>query len=310
MNGKNEIDKLFDEPDLRSAVGEIKFACLYDYAYVIINLQLDQNRQLNSVVELVCPYLWTDSRVQPGDSSPNTERSNSENSIYNSFSQQFGKKLNNLISLGTHKVREDVFKRQRIDRQVKCLQSAYLLKYMREKKKSDFGSYFDYKAIDNPHHKDQQLSDEEEGDENHIYSKKDGGHGCSSGAKELHVRVMYFVDANGEVQIVHLKESPDMAQLNQHYCQHIKAKIGHPHKYEKQDQHVVVTYMRDKVTYQDTKFIGVGLIDRLIKADSVFGCRQEQSKNSNYIIARMNQDQYFCAFKQHNLQNHKPTSNG
>lgn len=77
------------------------------------------------------------------------------------------------------------------------------------------------------------------------------------------------------------------------------AKIGYPVDSLHQDEQVRVTYMTDKVTYDDPRYPGHGLIDLedMIPTSAEFGSFQEQCKNTNYIVASFDSLQYLYAFK-------------
>ena len=59
INGKNEVDKLFDET---SHFYEIKFVCLYDYSYLVINLLISPEGNIENSLEHVSPYILTKSK--------------------------------------------------------------------------------------------------------------------------------------------------------------------------------------------------------------------------------------------------------
>ena len=140
--------------------------------------------------------------------------------------------------------------------------------------------------------------------QNHHHDKEDNF------LEREHVRVFYFIDDNGQIQIINLEKKLDsvVQNSNKHYIQHIKTKIGHPHLYDKQDYSVVATYVKNNLAYQDVKFIGIGLIENFVDPDPAFSSRIEQMKNSNYIVAQTNLDQILCVYRKHNQIFHKPSA--
>ena len=150
-------------------------------------------------------------------------------------------------------------------------------------------------------------SDDMNKEEKIIYSQKKFLDKVDTRHDKEHVRILYFIDDNGQIQIVNLDGRHENEEVvNKHYIQHIKTKLGHPYVYDKQDFSVVATYVKNKLTFQDVKFVGIGLIENFIEPDPVFGSRYEQSKNSNYLVAQTNQDQILCVYKKHNQMIHKP----
>ena len=61
--------------------------------------------------------------------------------------------------------------------------------------------------------------------------------------------------------------------MNDYYRLHIYSKIGHPDRGGKSQ--VKVTYVKDMLTYEDTRFAGKGLIEYFVKADQAFGSRDQ-----------------------------------
>ena len=59
--------------------------------------------------------------------------------------------------------------------------------------------------------------------------------------------------------------------MNEYYRLHIQTKIGKPERgYEQQ---VKITYVKDGLTYEDTRFVGKGLIEYFVRADQSFVSR-------------------------------------
>lgn len=56
--------------------------------------------------------------------------------------------------------------------------------------------------------------------------------------------------------------------MNDYYRLHIKSKIGHPSENDKQQ--VKVLYIKNMLTYEDTRFPSKGLIEYFVKADQAF----------------------------------------
>ena len=113
---------------------------------------------------------------------------------------------------------------------------------------------------------------------------------------------------------MHLDESlatgmkiPNVHDMNEFYIYHINHKIAHPNLLKKDDLKVKVTYMKDMLTYEDTRFVGFGLIEQVITPDQSFDSRLEQSEFFNYMVAQTNRDQFFYAYKKHNLVHHSST---
>ena len=55
-NSKTDIEKLFIK-DTQTC--QIKFLCLYDYSYAVINLKLDEDSQLDCSLEHIKQYALT-----------------------------------------------------------------------------------------------------------------------------------------------------------------------------------------------------------------------------------------------------------
>ena len=84
--------------------------------------------------------------------------------------------------------------------------------------------------------------------------------------------ILFFIDEKGYVQIIHT-ETPnvgDIEKLNKYYGLHIKVKIGYPDFEGKDDQQVKVTFVKNNLTYEDTKFAGKGLFEYFVKEDISF----------------------------------------
>ena len=64
-----------------------------------------------------------------------------------------------------------------------------------------------------------------------------------------------------------------MQEMNEFYSLHIMTKIGHPHVLQKQDQQIKVTFVKDNLKYEDTKFPSRGLIEYYVKQDEAFQSR-------------------------------------
>ena len=63
--------------------------------------------------------------------------------------------------------------------------------------------------------------------------------------------------------------------MNDHYRQHIQSKIGH-NTNNKDVNPVKVTYVKNNLTFDDSRFAGKGLIEYFIKADQAFGSMEQQ----------------------------------
>ena len=55
------------------------------------------------------------------------------------------------------------------------------------------------------------------------------------------------------------------------------------------------------LTYEDTRFVGKGLIEYFVKVDQAFASRDQQQILSNYLVGQTGQDQYLYIYKQNNL---------
>lgn len=55
--------------------------------------------------------------------------------------------------------------------------------------------------------------------------------------------------------------------MSNYYKKHVITKIGHPDIHGKQNHQIKVTYLKDQLTYEDTKFAAKGLIEYFIQAD-------------------------------------------
>ena len=58
------------------------------------------------------------------------------------------------------------------------------------------------------------------------------------------------------------------------------------------------------LTYEDTRFVGKGLIEYFVKADQAFASRDQQQILSNYLVGQTGQDQFLYIYKQNNLYSH------
>ena len=58
--------------------------------------------------------------------------------------------------------------------------------------------------------------------------------------------------------------------MNDYYRLHIKSKIGNSSDSENNKQQVKVLYIKNKLTYEDTRFPSKGLIEYFVKADQAF----------------------------------------
>lgn len=67
---------------------------------------------------------------------------------------------------------------------------------------------------------------------------------------------------------------------------------------------IKAAYIKNKMTYEDIKFAGLGLAECFICADQTFSNRAQQCKFSNFVVAQTGQDQFLYVYKQHNLSSH------
>ena len=87
------------------------------------------------------------------------------------------------------------------------------------------------------------------------------------------MNVLFFIDENSEIQIVHtqsnfrnaVEQHNSLGEMNNYYRLHIKTKIGYPKRDERHQ--VKVTYVKNMLTYEDTRFVGKGLIEYFVKSD-------------------------------------------
>ena len=95
-------------------------------------------------------------------------------------------------------------------------------------------------------------SDDFENYEEIIYSQKAARDKVEHAHFKEHVRVLYFIDENSEIQIINLEKFDNedtKAATNKHNIEHIKTNNGHPYLYDKQDFSVVATYVRNQLTF-------------------------------------------------------------
>ena len=54
---------------------------------------------------------------------------------------------------------------------------------------------------------------------------------------------------------------------------------------------------KNKLSYQEPKFVGKGLIEYFVEADQAFNSRDEQSIYSNYLVSQIDQNQYLYTLR-------------
>ena len=82
----------------------------------------------------------------------------------------------------------------------------------------------------------------------------------------------------------------------QYYIEQIQIKTGNP---KAKDEQIRVTYVSDKMSYDEVRFAGIGLIDEFIHDSNDFETRELQSQQSNYLVASAGSYQYLYAFKRY-----------
>ena len=66
---------------------------------------------------------------------------------------------------------------------------------------------------------------------------------------------------------------PEMHEMNDYYVDHINHKIAHPCLTQKDNLKVKVTYVKNRLAYDDSRFVGFGLIEQVITPDQSFDSR-------------------------------------
>ena len=106
---------------------------------------------------------------------------------------------------------------------------------MNSRHKNEHLSY--YEKPKDSQNASQQNHEDDYQDENKNFSKQ---HNHKKPGKK-YVNLLYFIDDNGEVQVVHkCKDFKNLAEqqkglgaMNEYYRSHIKSKIGHPDRGDK-----------------------------------------------------------------------------
>ena len=62
--------------------------------------------------------------------------------------------------------------------------------------------------------------------------------------------------------------------MNEYYRQHIKAKIGYDTT-AKDTQQVKVTFVKNLLTYEDSRFTGIGLLEYFVKTDHAYATKEQ-----------------------------------
>ena len=69
QNSKTDIEKLFSKDDTNDC--QIKFVCLYDYSYAVLNFKLDEHNQLDCSLEHIKHYALTNLLKPQGEEEDN-----------------------------------------------------------------------------------------------------------------------------------------------------------------------------------------------------------------------------------------------